>query len=131
MRCKPVFLLALVVSVLAGCATSPTKTDDFGVTVAKAFGEPFAPFYEISMLRSGAIDLLYSSASFHNKNGRWPTNYAELSGFVKQSNGYLILGEYKRIDLTPLPNDGLEVRYIRPGHTNEMKFSIGDVREKK
>ena len=87
--------------------------------------------YDISLLRSGAIDVLYCSVSFRHKNDRWPNDYAELSAFVNQSNGYLMLGEYERVDLRPLPHDGLEICYVRPGHTNEMKLTLGGPGEKK
>ena len=86
--------------------------------------EPLSPLYEMSMLRSGAIDLLYCLGSFHNKKGRVPKDYAELSTFVAESDGYLVLAKYERVDFSPLPNDGLEVRYVRPGRTNEMKFTL-------
>ena len=51
--------------------------------------------------------------------------------FVKQSDGYLMLGEYERVDLRPLPNDGLEICYVRPGHTNQMKLTLRGPAERK
>ena len=130
---KPHHILALVasVSVLSSCTTSAPSSGDSGARLSKALAEPFAPFYETFMLRNGSIDLLYTSTSFRNKEGRWPNDYAELLAFVKQSNGYLVLGNYERVNLKPLPKTGLEVRYIRAGHTNENKFTIGDSLEQK
>jgi hypothetical protein len=131
MRARYLLLLALTMSFLPSCTTAPTRNDQLGADLTKALAEPFALFYETSMIRSGAIDLLYCSASFHNKQGRWPNNYTELSEFVKQSDGYLVLGEYERVRLNPMPNDGLEVRYVRPGRTIENKFTLGEFGEKK
>jgi hypothetical protein len=124
------FLLLGVVAIFAwSCSTAPTKDEQ--LAIRKMFTEPLAPIYDISMLRSGAVDLLYCSGSFRHKNGRWPTDYSELSTFVKQSDGYLMLGEYERVDLKPLPNDGFEIGYIRLGHTNEMKFTLSGPAEAK
>ena len=116
---------------ICGCSSSSRKNDTFGTEFRKAVTEPFAPLYDLSMMGSGAVDLLYCSTSFHRKNGRWPDNYEELSDYVKQSNGYLALGQYERVTLNPTPNDGLEVRYVRPGHTNEMKFTLEDKLQRK
>ena len=131
MRLSLIFLLTLSVVFVSGCTSTRKQNDEFGTALYKAFTEPFAPIYDISMMRSGAIDLLYCSGSFRHKHGRWPNDYTELSEFVKQSDGYLVIGEYERVALKPLPNDGLEVCYVRPGHTNEIKFTLGDVLQKK
>jgi hypothetical protein len=88
--------------------------------------ERFTPVYDLYMLQSGPLDLLYCTLSFAGKNMRWPTNHAELSAFVRQSDGYLMLGEYERVSFTPLPDHRLELRYVRPGHTNEMKLTFGN-----
>ena len=73
------------------------------------------------------MDLLYCSTSFRHKNGRWPVDYSELSTFVEHSDGYLRLGDYERVILKPIPDDRLEVCFVRTGQTNEMKFTVGDV----
>jgi len=124
------FLLLGILEILASsCSTTPKRDDAFGIS--KTFTEAFAPVYQISLLRRGALDVFYCSASFRHKNDRWPKDYAELSSFVKQSDGYLMLGEYERVDLSPMADDGLEIRYVRPGHTNEMKLTLGRPDEKK
>ncbi len=124
------FLLFGMMAILSSsCSTTP-KSDD-ALAISKIFTEAFAPIYDISLLGSGAIDVLYCTSSFRHKHDRWPKDYAELSAFVKQSDGYLMLGEYERVDLRPLPNDGLEIGYIRPGHTNETKLTLSGSVEKK
>jgi hypothetical protein len=120
---RHILVLILATGCLTGCTTVRTSDDQFPfVAAAKAF--ELSPYYVVSTLQSGSIGLLYCSASFHHKNGRWPSDYAELSNFVDQSAGYLVLGDYERVDLKSLPNDGFEVRYVRPGQTNEHKFTI-------
>jgi hypothetical protein len=124
-----ILLFGMMAIIASSCRTAPKKDDPFGIS--KVFTEAVAPIYEISLLRSGAIDVFYCSASFRHKNDRWPKDYAELSAFVKQSNDYLMLGEYERVDLRPLPEDGLEICYVRPGHTNETKLTLRGTAEKK
>jgi len=73
-------------------------------------------------------DLIYCSRSFRKKTERWPKDYAELSNFVQQSNGYLWLDTYERVDLAQLPEDVLAVSLVPRGSTNEIKFRLkGDV----
>lgn len=93
--------------------------------MGKMFTTAMEPIYNIRLMSSGTIDVIYCSASFHNKNGRFPSNYAELSEFVTQSNGYLAIGPYERVELKPLPEDGLEICYVRPGRTNELRITLG------
>ena len=95
------------------------------------FSDPLIPFYDFYLLKSGAIDLLYCSASFAQKNERWPTNYADLSAYVKASNGCLFLTEYERVDFVDLPYDAIEIRFVRPGSTNETKFRFENSLAKK
>ena len=131
MKFRPVLLAALAVAILCGCTNTPRKDAQLQRTLARAFTEPFAPLYDVSMLRSGAVDLLYCSASFRHKRGRWPVDFSELSEFAKESDGYLMLGEYERVLLKPLPADEMEVCYVRARQTNEMKFTIENAFEKK
>ena len=120
-----ILFAGLIAGLMSGCSTTPAKNDPqaFGKTLAQIF----APFFDIVMIRSGAIDLIYCANSFRHKNERWPKDYAELSDFVQQSNGYLMLGEYERVELKQLPDDKLEVHYVPHGHTNETKFILGDL----
>ena len=99
--------------------------------LAQVVGDAFGPFFDVAMLRVGRIDLLYSTACFQQKNGRWPASYSELSDFVQESNGYLFLAKYERVDFNELPNHILEVTCVPEGRTNEMRFSIGDVVSKR
>lgn len=129
MKHSHIVWLGLVAIFASSCSTTTTKNDQ--LTISKAFTEAFAPVFDISILQSGAIDIVYCSASFRGKNDRWPKDYDELSAFVKQSDGYLMLGEHDRVDLKPLPNDSLEIGYIRPGQTNEMKITLSSSDDKK
>ena len=98
---------------------SDKAAKDFGREFGLAFS---APIYQISALT--ATDLLYCSGSFRNKNERWPKDYAELSEFVQLSNGYLWLGKYERVELTQLPEDVLQISFVRTGSTNQMKIRL-------
>ena len=71
-----------------------------------------------------APDLIYCSRSFRIKTQRWPKDYAELSEFVRQSDGYLWLGNYQRVKFTPLPEDVLQVSFVPSGSTNKMKIRL-------
>ena len=111
--------LAFAAILVSSCSTS--KWD---AQMASDLHKLLTPIYEISLLGSGAIDIIYCSGSFRHKNDRWPRDYAELSEFVKQSDGYLMLGEYERVDLKPLLVDKLEILYVRHGQTNEHTFIL-------
>lgn len=113
----------------ASCSSTTKNRDLFGM--GQTFTETMASVYRLSLLASGGIDLFYCSLSFRIKNDRFPNDYAELSEFVKQSNGYLVLGQYERVELKRLPGDVLEICYVRPGRTNEMKITLGGPVEKK
>ena len=129
MKHSNIVWLGLVAILASSCSTTPTKDDQLAID--RTLNEAFVPLYNISLLHSGAIDIVYCSASFYHKNNRWPKDYAALSAFVKQSDGYLMLGEYERVDLRLLANDGLEIDYICPGHTNEMKLTLSSPDDKK
>jgi len=101
-----------------GCM-SDKAAEDFGRELGLAFS---APIYHTTALT--ATDVLYCSASFRNKNERWPKDYTELSEFVQQSNGYLWLRKYERVELTQLPEDVLQISFVRTGSTNEMKLRL-------
>jgi hypothetical protein len=122
--------LLIIVAVIfgSGCCTTPANDQPH---LSQVLSETFGPIYDMRALRSGAMDLLYCSASFQNKNGRWPNNYPELQSFVKESNGYLLLGDYQQVDLTPLANGGLELAYVRTGATNKVKFTFTGPSNKK
>jgi hypothetical protein len=67
---------------------------------------------------SVAQDLTYTVAAFRRRRDRWPKDYEELRGFVQQSDGYLVLGTYSSVELTNLPADRLEIRFVPEGQTN-------------
>lgn len=90
----------------------------------RAMAESNPQLYDLPLLSSGSLGLLYTTASFANKNGRWPNDYAELTNYVQQSNGYLILDDYQAVKFATQTNGGLEVRFISPGQTNETKFKL-------
>ena len=129
MKYQCLLSLGLVTFLLSSCRTTPKPVEQFPVN--KVLSEVFAPIYEMSMVQSGAIDIFYCSVSFRHKNNRWPNDYNELLAFVNKSDGYLMLGEYARVDLKPLPEDDLEICYVRPGQTNQMKLKLGGPGRKK
>jgi hypothetical protein len=156
MKLRFVLLLLPVLALAWGCSTSRSKDKDGDLTslanamnamnrststnrsntanlgdLQKIFAPFLDPFSEIVVMRSGVIDLLYCCESFRVKNNRWPANYAELLEYVKQSNGYLLLKEYEGVVMTPLPDDRLQVRYVRPGSTNESTLTLLSATDKK
>ena len=117
----------LLLGLLSGCrSSSPEKKTDLEPALGSVYGATFAPLGDMFMLKHGTLDLLYDTASFRNRNGRWPENYTELTNFVNSSGGYLWIGRYKSVDIRSLTNDNLEISYIRPGQTNASKITIGD-----
>ena len=113
-KSRLVLVTLLSALTLAGCISDKA---------AREFGLAFsAPMHQITGLL--ATDLIYCSGSFRIKTQRWPTNYVELSEFVRQSDGYLWLGNYERVEFAPLPEDVLQVSYVPSGSTNEMKFRL-------
>lgn len=121
-------LAALLLGLTVGCATSTTGPS--GVDVSRLLAHTAGPFLDLAALQYGRVYLLYPVASFFNKNGRWPKDYAELLDYVQRSDGYLTLGQYEQVDLRPLSDGGLEVHYVPKGGTNEVAFTLGPVTEK-
>ena len=109
--------------------TAPANTTQTNIdpkALGRTVGQIFGPLYTISMLKNGEFNLLYCTGSFHHKNNRWPKDYPELSAFVQQSEGYLILGDYAHVDFTALPDDGFKVCFIPKGSTNAVIITLGD-----
>jgi hypothetical protein len=106
--------------IFRGCV-SERGPKDFSRRVGEV-GEAIATSLSNSMAQgvSVAQDLTYTVAAFRRKQDRWPKDYEELRGFVQQSNGYLVLGAYSRVDLTNLPADRLELRFVPEGQTNSF-----------
>ena len=94
--------------------------------LGRAFGEAFvSPMTNsIAQSLSGAQDLSYAATAFRRRNDRWPKDYGELRGFVQQSDGYLSLGAYSSVDLTNLPADRLEIRFVPEGQTNRVTLTL-------
>jgi len=121
------FALLLLAGLLSACKTSsPENKAELEQAVGSLYGATFAPFADMFMLTHGSLDLLYNSASFRNRNGRWPADYTELRDFVHSSGGYLWLGTYERVELRSMTNDCLEISYTRPGQKKETKITVGD-----
>jgi hypothetical protein len=123
------YKLAPFLGAVLGCLAFTGCISDKG---AKDFGREFglafsAPIYGLNAL--AAADLVYCSESFRKKTDHWPTDYAELSEFVRQSNGYLWLGTYERVDLARLEGDVLQINFVPQGSTNEMKLRLGGGRK--
>jgi hypothetical protein len=124
---KPTLLFLLSAGLLSGCRTSsPHEKAQLSLAAGSLYGATFAPIADMFMLKNGSLDLLYITASFRNRNGRWPTDYTELTNFVHSSGGYLWLGVYETVEFRSLTNDCLEVSYRRPGQQKEMKVTFGD-----
>ena len=104
-------MIAVACPAFTGCMSDKAASD---------FGREFG----LAIRGLVAPDLLYSSESFRNKTGRWPKDYAELAEFVRQSDGYLSLRHYERVELTQLPEDVLQISFVPSGCTNEMKLKV-------
>ena len=90
-----------------------------------------SPLYGVFKLDSGGFPLLYCIESFYRKHNAWPKDHTELSTFVQQSNGYLMLSNYyDRVDFKLLPDDGLQVFYVCSGDTNTVEFKLKDISKK-
>ena len=131
MRLRQIAMLTTALSLVSGCTTPSKTNDNLDSALSSMYSRTYAPIFDVFMLKYGSTDLLYDCTSFRRKNGRWPNDYAELSTLVKQSDGYLTLGEYERVDMRPLADGSLEVCYVRPGQTNETKFTLGDILQTK
>ena len=71
-----------------------------------------------------AGDLSYCVAAFHRKNGRWPGDYSELSGFIERSDGYLVLmREYEKVEFARSGGDGLVISYRVGGTAHRIEFA--------
>jgi hypothetical protein len=92
---------------------------------AQQMGDAIAsPLNVMARSISGAQTLAHATAAFYRKTGRWPRDYAELSDFVQHSDGYLILGEYERVEFSGLPQNGLKVAFVPLGQTNLVSFAF-------
>jgi hypothetical protein len=58
--------------------------------------------------------------AFHQAEKRWPSDYAELVAFMKQSNNTFIPTTYDRIDFTTKPDGNLEIAVFDSGMTNRI-----------
>jgi hypothetical protein len=117
--------LVVVASAIGSVIFTGCISDRAAKEIGREFGLAFsAPIFAITAL--SATDLLYCCGSFRKKTERWPKDYTELSEFVEQSNGYLWLRDYERVNLTHLPEDVLEISFVPRGGTNEMKLRLTD-----
>jgi outer membrane murein-binding lipoprotein Lpp len=114
--------LLVGILVITGCV-SQRKTNEFSQSLAETIA---APFNALSRQISGAQDLAYATAAFHRKNKRWPKDYSEMLEFVEQSDGYLQLQDYERIDFIESAAGGLSINYVLSGLTNTIEWSGGD-----
>jgi len=78
MKLRHVLFFAAALSLVSSCSTAPKRNGQLESAIGSIYGGTFAPFFDVFMLKHGTIDLLYDSASFRHKNGRWPNDYAEL-----------------------------------------------------
>src|SRR6266436_5331107 len=121
MRLRQIAMLTTALSLVSGCTTPSKTNDNLDSALSSMYSRTHAPIFDVFMLKYGSTDLLYDCTSFRRKNGRWPNDYAELSTLV----------EYERVDMRPLADGSLEVCYVRPGQTNETKFTLGDILQTK
>jgi len=90
----------------------------------RSMAESNPQFYDLPLLGNGSLGLIYTTLSFENKIGRWPNDYAELTNYIQQSNGYLLPGDYQQVKFEAKTNGDLKVRFISPGQTNETIFKL-------
>ena len=80
---------------------------------AKEFQEGItAPFNEIARNMRCSQDLTYATLAFYRKNERWPKDYSELSGFVAQSEGLLVLKKHEQVNFSESHERVLRVSFI-------------------
>jgi hypothetical protein len=116
----------MAMSLLVGCGTPVTVgTTSKSTAPLRPLTEALDTLLTLPLILNKNFDLLYCLSSFRQKNGRWPNDATELLAYVEKSNGYLFLEKLDKITCTPLTNDVVEVTYLRPGRTNEIKFTLG------
>jgi hypothetical protein len=106
----------LAVCVVAGCCTSDPAGRELGDSITAAVASLTRQF-------SRAQDISYATAAFERKKGRWPTDYAELTNFVNQSEGYLQLEHYDQVRFSQTPEGDLMIECVGQGRTNLLAFS--------
>jgi len=112
-------LLAVSVACIAASGGCMSERD------SKALGEAItAPIAAMARSITDAQDLACTAAAFRRKNNRWPTDYAELSGFVEQTDGLLCLKQYDRVTFTSLPEDRFQIAFVPDGQTNELTIIL-------
>lgn len=109
-------LVGVCVALFTGCIST-----NVGSALADAMiGQVIAPPIELSL----------SAYQFQKATQRWPTNYAELSAFSKQSGDGVQLGQYDRVDFSQHSDGSLEVYAVAPGLTNRMTLRAVDTNPK-
>jgi hypothetical protein len=109
--------IAVGAPIFAGCAWEQKLNEGMGVALAA--------FYHYPMVASGGYDLLFCSGAFMRRKERWPKDYPELLEFVEQSEGYLELSKYERVEFGQLGNNGIQITFVPGGSTNELQFRVG------
>jgi len=102
-------LVGVCVALFTGCISH-----DFGSAVATA---------AVSQAIAPTIELSLSASNFRQATQRWPTNYAELSAFLKQSGDGVQLRQYDRVDFTENSDGSLAIYAVAPGLTNRMTLT--------
>ena len=98
---------------------------------AKGIVDPFVSPFDLLAQRIGAgQDLFDATMAFVRKNGRWPKDYTELETFVQGSDGYLTLGHYDNVDLSPQVDGGVVITYVIQSTTNRIHFGCSTEQKK-
>ena len=109
-------LVGICIAFFTGCIS-----DRVSSTLAEAM---------VNQVIAPPIELSLSAYQFQKATQRWPTNYAELSAFSKQSGDGVQLRQYDRVDFTENPDGSLEVYAVTPGLTNRMTITATETNPK-
>jgi hypothetical protein len=66
---------------------------------------------------------------FQRENGRWPTNYVELSSFTNFDHRRA-LTNYSRIDFNQKKDGSIEIYAVALGLTNQMTLTLEEAQRK-
>lgn len=106
---SPVGLLAACIATCTGCLSERASSGIANAIVAQVIAPP--------------TELAVSVINFSRENGRWPTNYIELTSSAK-SDHRLALTNYDRVDFNQKKDGSIEIYAVAPGVTNQMTLTL-------
>jgi hypothetical protein len=106
-------VLVLILCCCSCCSTPTTKKQQPPANLNELLDQITAsfPFPMLSLISAGGGDVVYCTASFRMKRGRWPTDYEELKSYVQHSDGYLLLAEHQNVQMATNDNGGLQLTF--------------------